>query len=65
MRNKNGKPYPPSSIRSILAALLKYMKDKNSETPDFLTKNDWRFKKLNGVEESFLLTFESGESVVK
>ena len=52
VRNKNGKPYPPSSIHSILAALLRYMRDKNPETPDFLTKNDWRFKKLNGVKES-------------
>ena len=38
VRNKNGKPYPPFSIHSILAALLRCMRDKNPETPDFITK---------------------------
>ena len=28
------------------------MRGKNPETPDFLTKKDWRFRELNGCIES-------------
>ena len=51
VRNKMGKPYPPSSIHSILAALLRYIRELNPETPDFLTKKDWWFGELDGRME--------------
>ena len=55
-RKRDGKPYTPTSIHSLLAALLRYMREVNHDTPDFLSKKDWRFKELHGSVESVFVS---------
>ena len=35
-RNREGKPYPPSSLQSLLTGILRYMREKNPDTSAFI-----------------------------
>ena len=48
-RNSKGDPYPPKTIYQLLTGLLRYMRDNNAHTPNFLDKKDTRFKRLHTV----------------
>lgn len=46
-RNKEGKVYSPCSLHGLLCGILRYMREKNPSTPNFMDKNDPRFKDLH------------------
>ena len=48
-RKQDCQPYPPSSIQNLLSGILRCMKEQHSDTPDFLSKKDWRFHALQGT----------------
>lgn len=43
-RNGDGENYPPRSLNSILAGILRNMREQNSDYPNFLNKKDPRFR---------------------
>ena len=51
-RNVDGSPYPPRSIKQILAALQRHMRELRLDAPKFLNKNDWRFHSIRGTCET-------------
>ena len=51
-RKQDGQPYPPSSLQNLLSGILRCMREQHSDTPDFLSKKDWRFRALRGTIES-------------
>ena len=51
-RKENGEPYPPKTIHQLLCGLLRHMKDMNTGCPNFLDKQDTRFKKFQGTLDS-------------
>ena len=51
-RTKNGKPYPPSTIHSLLCGLLHHMRAINPGCPNILDKKDHRFTKLHNTLDS-------------
>ena len=52
-RKTNGKAYPPKTIHQLLCGLLRpYMREIQPGYPNFLDKNDSRFKKLHGALDS-------------
>ena len=51
-RNKQGKPYPPSTLYQFLTGLLRYMRDINEEAPNFVDKKDHRFSVLHKTLDS-------------
>ena len=53
-RNKDGKPYSPVCVQSLLAGILRHMREINIDTPNFIDKGDRRFRELHGVVESVL-----------
>ncbi len=46
-RKTNGDNYPPSTIHSLLAGLLRHMKENNPNCMNFLDKKDHRFATLH------------------
>ena len=40
-RNKDGKPYFPVNVQSLLAGILRHMREINIDTPNFMDKG-WR-----------------------
>ena len=51
-RKQDGEPYPPSSLQNLLSGILRYMRGLHGDTPDFLSKKDWRFRELRGTMEA-------------
>ena len=51
-RRQDGEPYPPSFLQNLLSGVLTYMRALHGDTPDFLSKKDWRFRELRGTIES-------------
>ena len=49
VRKVNGDKYPPSTIHQLLCGLLRHMRDTNPGCPNFLDKQDSRFKPLQGT----------------
>ena len=50
-RKQDGEPYPPTSLQMLLSGILRYMRNLHGDTPDFLSKKDWRFRELRGTME--------------
>ena len=50
-RKQDGKPYPPTTLQCLLSGILQYMQERHSDTPDFLSKKDARFRDLQGTLE--------------
>jgi hypothetical protein len=50
-RKQDGQSYPPSSLQNLLSGILRYMRNVHGDTPDFLSKKDWRFRELRGTME--------------
>ena len=50
-RNKGRKHYSPTSLQGLLAGLLRYMRERNVDTPNFLNKKDLHFRELHAVME--------------
>ena len=50
-RKQDGQSYPPTSLQNFLSGILRYMRYVHGDTPDFLSKNDWRFRELRGTME--------------
>ncbi len=48
-RNTKGQPYPPTTLYQLLCGVLRYMRSINHHAPDFLNKQDSRFKNLQIV----------------
>ena len=57
VRRQDGENYPPATLHSLLAGILCYMREQNPDTPDFLSKKDWR-KGLRGAMESALVELQ-------
>ena len=51
-RKQGGEPYPPTTLQSLLSGLLRYMRERRGDTPDFLSKKDARFRDLQRTLES-------------
>ena len=51
-RKQDGQHYPPTTLQSLLSGILRYMREQHGDTPDFLSKKDWRFRGLRGTIES-------------
>ena len=51
-RKVNGEPYPSRTIYSLLTGLLRYMRSKNDAAPNFLEKQNPRFKQLHSTMDS-------------
>ena len=49
--NKMGNHTPPTSLQNLLSGILTYMRNVHGDTPDFLSKKDWRFRELRGTME--------------
>ena len=52
-RKESGQAYPPSTLHQLLCGLLRFMRQKNIDTPNFLEKNDPRFKHLHSTLDSY------------
>ena len=50
-RKQDGEPYPPTSLQNLLSGILRYMRNLHGDTPDFLSRKDWRFRELRGTME--------------
>ena len=48
-RNKDGKPYSPVSVQSLLTGILRHMREINIDTPNFMDKGDRRFRRVSYV----------------
>ena len=46
-RKANGDPYPPSTLHSILCGILRYMRENNVNSVNFLDKKDLRFSSFH------------------
>lgn len=46
-RNKEGKMYSLCSLHGIMCGILRYMREKNLYTPNFMDKHDPQFKELH------------------
>ena len=57
-RNKDGKPYSPVSVQSLLSGILRHMRELSVDTPNFMDKGDRRFHELHGVVIDFCVYFE-------
>ena len=42
------------SIQALLLGVLRYTRNVHGDTPDFLSKKDWRFQELRGTMERIL-----------
>ena len=47
VRKTNGENYPPATLYQLLSGLLRYMREVSPQCPNFLDKNDARFRKLH------------------
>ena len=50
-RKQDGQSYPTTSLQNLLSGILRYMRNVHGDTPDFLSKKDWRFRELRGTME--------------
>ena len=48
-RRQDGTPYPGHTLYQLLAGILRFMRAVHAETPDFLSKKDWRFRDIHGM----------------
>ena len=52
-RREDGSPYPPKSLYSLLTGLMRHIRaDATCEVPNFLLKNDTRFKDLHNAMDN-------------
>ena len=58
-RTKDGTRYPPRSIHSLLSGILRHMRAVNPNYPNFLEKNDTRFKKFMTVLDNLFKSLRS------
>ena len=47
-RKQDGELYPPTSLQNLFSGILRNL---HGDTPDFLSKKDWRFRELRGTME--------------
>ena len=40
-----------SETKSLLSGVLRYMRNVHGDTPNFLSRKDWRFRELRGTME--------------
>ena len=52
-RKANGDDYPPSTLHQLLCGILRFMREHNPDCPNFLDKNDNRFRPLHGTLDSY------------
>ena len=52
-RKSNGEIYPPSTLHQLLCGILRRMRELNPNCPNFLDKNDNRFRSLQGTLDSY------------
>ena len=52
VRKADGSLYPPKSIYQLLCGILRYMKQQDPFTPNFLEGKDGRFSELHSTSES-------------
>ena len=49
-RHEDGEPYPPKTLQGLLSGFLRHIRENgDSEAPNFLQKNDTRFKDLHNA----------------
>ena len=46
-RTKNGSPYPPKTLQCLLSRILRHMREKNPNYPNFLAKEDGDFSSFH------------------
>ena len=52
-RKSNGGLYPPATLHQLLCGILRHMRKKNSDCPNFLDKADNRFKQLHSTLDAY------------
>ena len=52
-RKSTGEKYPPATLHQLLCGILRHMRTKNPECPNFLDKKDSRFRQLHGTLDSY------------
>ena len=65
-KRTDGTSYPPKTLYQMLCGLLRYTKECQPDPPNFLDRNDARFKKLRGTCDTvFRGLHEAGVGVQK
>ncbi len=65
-RREDGSPYPPKTLYQLLCGLLRHSRGVQEDPPNFLDRNDVRFKKLHGTCDCvFRGLHESGVGIAK
>ena len=65
-KRTDGTSYPPKTLYQMLCGLLRYTKECRPDPPNFLDRNDARFKKLRGTCDTvFRGLHEAGVGVQK
>lgn len=59
-RNKNGEPYPPRTVYSLLSGILREMRVQNPEYPNFLKKDDPVFNKFQKTLDNLFKILRTG-----
>ena len=52
-RKSNGEMYLPSTLHQLLCGILRRMRELNPNCPNYLDKNDNRFRSLHGTVDSY------------
>ena len=58
-RRSDGTLYPPRTLYQLLCGLLRHCKSLNPEAPNFLDRNDHRFRELHNVCDSYFRRLHS------
>ena len=58
-RRSDGTLYPPKTLYQLLCGLLRHCKSLNHEAPNFLDRNDHRFRELHNVCDSYFRRLHS------
>ena len=54
-RKQDGEPYPPSTIQSLLSGLLRHMRERHVDTPDFLSKSSINWLVMSAMSFSLYI----------
>lgn len=66
VRSRDGKPYTPVSLQGLLFGLLRHMRQRNPQAPNFMDKKDQRFRDLHSViDDTFAHLEEQGVGTQK
>lgn len=52
VRKKSGEKYPPATLHQLLCGILRHMRQINDSCPNFMDKQDLRFKQLHNTLDS-------------